>query len=127
MPEKKTRGRKKKEDSVQQTQSAAEVEKKKPGRKKATGKAETDASSVQPKRIKVKRKFFIFSNMCNNYFIWFQTPKESDDAEPHVFYAFVPGQQSADPPVPKGHVLNSESTDDEIVPVSAPKRTYRRK
>ena len=65
--------------------------------------------------------------MCNNYFIWFQTPKESDDAEPHVFYAFVPGQQSADPPVPKGHVLNSESTDDEIVPVSAPKRTYRRK
>ena len=62
MPEKKTRGRKKKEDSAQQTQSAAEVEKKKPGRKKATGKAETDASSVQPKRIKVKRKFFIFSN-----------------------------------------------------------------
>ena len=125
MPEKKTRGRKKKEDSAQQTQSATEV--KKPGRKKATDKAETDASSVQPKRIKVKLKLFIFSNMCNNYFIWFQAPKESDDAEPHVFYAFVPDQQSADPPVPKGHVLNSESTDDEIVPVSAPKRTYRRK
>ena len=60
MPEKKTRGRKKKEDSAQQTQSATEV--KKPGRKKATDKAETDAPSVQPKRIKVKRKFFIFSN-----------------------------------------------------------------
>ena len=52
MPEKKTAGRKKKEDSVQQT---AEVEKKKPGRKKAADKAKPDATKVQ-----VKRKLFLF-------------------------------------------------------------------
>ena len=53
MPEKKTTGRKKREDSAQQT---AEVEKKKPGRKKAADKAKPDATKVQ-----VKRKLFIFS------------------------------------------------------------------
>ena len=69
--------------------------------------------------------FSSFFNLCNNYFILFQDPKEA--ADPYVFVSFVSGQQSADPPVPKERLLNAESTDEEIVPAVVNKRTYRRK
>ena len=71
--------------------------------------------------------FSSFFNLCNNYFILFQDPKEAADVDPYVFVSFVSGQQSPDPPVPKERLLNSESTDEEIVPTVVNKRTYRRK
>ena len=76
-------------------------------------------------------RIFCILNLCNNYLILFQDPKEAADVDPYVFVSFVSGQRSigdpADPPVPKERLLNSESTDEEIVPVVVFKRTYRRK